>query len=73
MDLYYYIAAGSEQAWAQLADLTQQITRDRNIGDSARTNWTSSGKRFPARRNFWSIKRKKIGMWSPWKGIGCCG
>ena len=35
MDLYYYIAAGSEQAWAQLADLTQQITRDRNIGDSA--------------------------------------
>lgn len=35
MDLYYYIAAGSEQAWAQLADLTQQIARDRNIGDSA--------------------------------------
>ena len=35
MDLYYYIAAGSEQAWSQLADLTQQITRDRNIGDSA--------------------------------------
>ena len=34
MDLYYYIAAGSEQAWAQLADLTQQIARDRNIGDS---------------------------------------
>ena len=35
MDLYYYIAAGSEQAWAQLADLTQRVARDRNIGDSA--------------------------------------
>ena len=35
MDLYYYIAAGSEHAWAQLADLTQQVARDRNFGDSA--------------------------------------
>ena len=35
MDLYYYIAAGSEYAWAQLADLTQQVARDRNFGDSA--------------------------------------
>ena len=35
MDLYYYIAAGSEQAWAQLADLTQRVARERNFGDSA--------------------------------------
>ena len=35
MDLYYYIAAGSEQAWAQLAYLTQRVARDRNFGDSA--------------------------------------
>ena len=35
MDLYYYIAAGSEYAWAQLADLTQRVARDRNFGDSA--------------------------------------
>ena len=35
MDLYYYIAAGSEHAWAQLADLTQRVARDRNFGDSA--------------------------------------
>ena len=35
MDLYYYIAAGSEQAWAQLANLTQRVARERNFGDSA--------------------------------------
>ena len=35
MDLYYYIAAGSEYALAQLADLTQRVARDRNFGDSA--------------------------------------
>ena len=35
MDLYYYIAAGSEQAWAQLADLTQRVARERNLGDCA--------------------------------------
>ena len=35
MDLYYYIAANSEQAWAQLTYLTQRVARDRNFGDSA--------------------------------------
>ena len=35
MDLYYYIAAGPEQAWAQLTYLTQRVARDRNFGDSA--------------------------------------
>ena len=35
MDLYYYIAANSEQAWAQLAALTQQVVRARNYVDPA--------------------------------------
>ena len=53
MDLYYYIAAGSEQAWAQLADLTQQIARDRNIGDSAPDQLDFQRETVPGAEEFW--------------------